>query len=134
MLLLFDSLARRMYTGVFLLSRDLASSNLGFQYFILDRTLLCSIAAEKGGPDPKCLSSPIKLLVKEWSPTPGAQVSNPQAAMTSVIPLPLPAAELAAAQQSRRIKTSELASSSIVWRPNHFTVAPSGRPVLHITC
>lgn len=52
------------------------------------------------------------------------------AAITSVMPLPKPAAELAAAQQSRSMKASDLACSSIVWRPNHWTTGDFGLSVL----
>jgi hypothetical protein len=46
------------------------------------------------------------------------------------MPLSTDAIELAAAQQSRRINTSDFASSNIVWRPNHRTSGEPSSPLL----
>lgn len=104
-----------IYIGVLLISRWLGEgANLGFQYLTLDNTLLWSNDAENRPILPRDLSSSTRLLVNECCPTPGANASKPHAAIISVIPLQLLVAELAAAQQSRRIRTSDSACSSMV--------------------
>ena len=136
-LLEFLSLFRDMYTGVFLLSlscnlpsgyctKRRSASYFGFQCLSRSRTLLCKFETENEGPVLRYFSSSIMLFVKECSPTGGAQVSKPQAAMTSLVPFvaspPVPPAE----QQSRRIRTSDFTSSRVTWCANHLTVgAPS---------
>ena len=136
-LLGFPSFVRIVCTGVFRRSwiagsPALVSTIFGFQYFILDKTFIWSIAAESGGRLEQSRSSSIRPLVKECSQTPGAVVSNPQAAITSVTPLPSSALAVAAAQQSSKIKTSDVACSSIFWIPIHFTVGESSNSVLII--
>ena len=136
-LLGFPSFVRIVCTGVFRRSWKtgspaFVSTVFGFQYFILDKTFMWSIAAEIGERLQQYRSSSMRPLVKECSQTPGALVSNPQAAITSVTPLPSSALAVAAAQQSSKIKTSDVACSSIFWIPTHCTVGESSNSLLII--
>jgi len=70
---------------------------------------VCSMATENEGLSTHSSSTSIRVYVNERSEGDGAVVSNPQAAIVSIVPEPIPEAELAAAQQSSKTKTSDAA-------------------------
>lgn len=95
--------------GVLRQSRGPSESYRDFERVSLERTLLCKTAIESGLCELISLSSCVRHPVKERELLAGAKDSKPHAAITSVIPLPDSTVELAAAQQSSRIRTSHLA-------------------------
>ena len=104
----------KIWMGVFRFSFPLPPcSYLGLCHIILERTLVCKAAAENGNLVARYSSSYMRLLVNECSPIRGALLSKPHAAMTSITtPLLVESTELPAAQQSRRIRTSDFDSAS----------------------
>lgn len=64
------------------------------------------------GASLRMLNSVIRARVKESGPTGLALVLNPQAAISSVTPLPMSVFAVPDAQQSSKIRTSDSASSS----------------------
>jgi hypothetical protein len=73
--------------------------------------------------------------VKECSPGGGARDSKPQATMASMVPYCERMVELAAAQVSRRMRTSDLAFAKRLWIADQSTDAYSGPwPQTHSAC
>ncbi len=63
----------------------------------------------------------MRALVKECAPTGNAETLKPQAATNSVTPLPSSVFAVPDAQQSRKIRTSDRASSRVFCIPAHFS-------------
>jgi hypothetical protein len=119
--------------GVFRLSTLLTSAQRllsGLSCFITESISEWSIATEKDGLAIQSSNTSIRALVKECRPGPGAQVSNPQAAIVSITPCPLSGVAPAAAQQLSRNSTSHAHSSKTLWIADHLTVGDEGLRLL----
>jgi hypothetical protein len=125
-----------MYTGVLLDSTNLPNiSFFGFGCRRLARSSLWSIATENGALNFYLSSTSISSHVNECAPGSGAWASNPQAAIVSFVPITFgdKVAAEAAAQQSKRKRTSALAFKKSGWIANHSSDPSSRRPVLQST-
>ena len=106
-------------TGVDRASNRLPLMRIGRGCFKRAKTSACSMAAE----NVFSLHSPrtsMSAFVKEYLPGSGAMASQLEADIVSVMLLPFgKVAEAAPAQQSSKIKTSDMERSSSVWMADH---------------